>query len=96
MEDKQKDITEFPLSNCEVYKVLNARGKDLQNAKIVEILTYLESIKSDNKYPLEILRNLENMEADINTLAIVSNTSDISILSNNDKKRVIKACNISN
>jgi hypothetical protein len=92
----EKEITEVPLSNREVLKVLRARTSGASESKhhlrTLEMMTYLESIeKGPYKYPLEILRNLKvskNLDAELITLAIVSNTSDLSMLSSSDRKRV--------
>lgn len=99
-----KELTEVPLSNREVLKVLKARyikpsDNDQDQAidqphhpRTIEMIEYLESIeKGPYRYPLEILRNLKinkNLDADLTTLAIVSNMSDISILNLSDQKRV--------
>lgn len=90
----EKEITEVPLSNREVLKVLKARyGNDEKHhPRTLEMSEYLESIeKGPHKYPLEILRDLKvskNLDADLNTLAIVANISDLSILSNSDRKKI--------
>lgn len=84
---EEKELTEVPLSNREVLKVLKAR--DNHNPKTLEIIEYLESIeKGPYKYPLEILRNIKNLDSDLITLAVASNISDLSILSVSDRKRV--------
>jgi hypothetical protein len=92
----EKEITEVPLSNREVLKVLRARTNDSNGTKhhprTLEMMEYLESIeKGPYQYPLEILRDLKiskNLDADLITLAVVSNISDLSILSSSDRKRV--------
>jgi hypothetical protein len=94
--------TEVPLSNREVLKVLKARNSNdsvqagTDNSKCAEMIAYLESvIKISNKYPLETLRDLktrENLDASLNTLAILANTNDLSIVSPSDRKRIIKHC----
>ncbi len=91
---EEKELTEVPLSNMEVLKVLKARKSgqmehQKHHPRTLEMLEYLESIeKGPYKYPLEILRDLKNIEADLTTLAIVSNISDLSILSKSDCKRI--------
>jgi hypothetical protein len=86
------ELTEVPLSNREVLKVLKARPNPNEHPRTSEMIKYLESIeKGPYTYPLEILRNLKiskNLEADLNTLTIVSNVSDLSILSPSDRKRI--------
>ena len=88
---EEKEITEVPLSNREVLKVLKARNTN-HHPRTLEIIEYLESIeKYPYKYPLELLRDLKinkNLDADLVTLAIVSNISDLSILSSSDRKKV--------
>lgn len=99
MDEKEvKELTEVPLSNREVLKVLKARTEDPDNEgqkhhpRTVEMIEYLESVgKGPYKYPLEILRDLKtskNLDADLVTLAIVSNISDLSILNSSDRKRI--------
>ncbi len=95
---EEKELTEVPLSNREVLKVLKARkGGQMEHQyanashhpRTLEMLEYLESIeKKPYKYPLEILRDIKNIEANLNTLAIVSNISDLSILSSSDSRRI--------
>jgi hypothetical protein len=91
---EEKELTEVPLSNREVLKVLKARkGGQTEHPqhhpRTLEMLEYLESIeKGPYKYPLEILRDIKNIEADLTTLAVVSNVSDLSILSPSDRKKV--------
>ena len=98
---EETNDTEVPLSNREVLKVLKARNSnsndiDIDNSKCAEMIAYLESIvKGPNKFPLETLRDLkirENLDASLNTLAILANTNDISIVSPSDRKRIIKHC----
>jgi hypothetical protein len=91
----EKEVTEVPLSNREVLKVLKARTNNNQTKhcpRTLEMMEYLESIeKGPYIYPLEILRDLKiskNLDADLVKLAIVSNISDLSILSSSDRKRV--------
>ncbi len=88
MEDKE--ITEVPLSNREVLKVLKARSNENHHPRTLELIEYLETIeKGPYKYPLETLRNLKkNLSADLITLAVVSNISDLSILNNSDRKKI--------
>lgn len=100
MDEKEtiKELTEVPLSNREVLKVLKARTEDPENEgqkhhpRTVEMIEYLESVeKGPYKYPLEVLRDLKtskNLDADLVTLAVVSNISDLSILSSSDRKRI--------
>jgi hypothetical protein len=87
--EENEDIT--PLSNREVLKVLKARKND-GHPRTLEMIEYLDSIeKGPYKYPLEILRDIKtkkNLEADLTTLTIVSNVSDLSILSASDRKRI--------
>ncbi len=92
---EEKELTEVPLSNREVLKVLKARkGGELEHQqphhpKTLEMLEYLESVEKDPYiYPLEILREIKNLEANLTTLAVVSNVSDLNILSTSDRKRV--------
>jgi hypothetical protein len=86
----EKELTEVPLSNREVLKVLKARTTE--NPKCSEMIEYLESInKGPYKYPLEILRDFKvnnTLDADMITLAVVSNISDLSILTPSDRKRL--------
>lgn len=89
----EKELTEVPLSNREVLKVLKARKDGLNgeshHPRTLEMLEYLESIeKGPYTYPLEILRDIKNLQADLHTLAMVSNMSDLSILTPSDRKRV--------
>jgi hypothetical protein len=88
----EKELTEVPLSNEEVLKVLKARTSREEHPRTLDMITYLETIKKGSyKYPLEVLRNLKttkNLEAELTTLAVVSNISDTSILSASDKKLV--------
>lgn len=88
MEDNE--ITEVPLSNREVLKVLKARSNENHHPRTLELIEYLETIeKGPYKYPLETLRNLKkNLSADLITLAVVSNISDLSILNNSDRKKI--------
>jgi len=91
----EKEITEVPLSNREVLKVLKARSfASGDNSKCTEMITYLESIiKGPDKYPLEKLRDLKinyNLDASLNILTLLSNTEDLSILSSSDRKRIVK------
>ncbi len=82
-------MEEVPLSNKEVLDVLTARTKGLP-PRTVEMLDYLKSVSSfGNKYSLEKLRNKE-LDASLTTLAMVANTSDISLLSQSDRKRIEK------
>jgi len=91
---EEKEVTEVPLSNREVLKVLKARNttKEKHHPRTLEIIDYLESVeKGPHKYPLETLRDLKtskNLDADLITLGIVSNVSDLSILNNSDRKKV--------
>lgn len=91
---EEKEITEVPLSNREVLKVLKARdsGEQKHHPRTLEMKIFLETVeKGAYKYPLEILRDIKinkNLDADLNTLAIVSNISDLSILSPSDRKRI--------
>jgi len=104
---EEKELTEVPLSNREVLKVLKARKRaervedtntedtdtenttELHHPRTQEMLEYLESVeKGPYKYPLEILRNIRGLEADLTTLAICSNISDLSILGNSDRKKI--------
>jgi len=92
---EEKELTEVPLSNREVLKVLKARNNSNEgkhHSRTIEMMEYLDSIeKGVYKYPLEILRELKttkNLDADLLTLAIVSNISDINILNNSDKKKI--------
>jgi hypothetical protein len=92
---EEKELTEVPLSNREVLKVLKARpknGEEKYYPRTIEMIEYLESIeKGPYLYPLEILRDLKtskNLEADLITLTIVSNISDLNILSVLDRKKV--------
>ena len=56
---EEKELSEVPLSNREVLKVLKAR-KTEHHPRTKEMIEYLENIeKGVNKYPLEILRNLK-------------------------------------
>jgi hypothetical protein len=85
--DEEKELTEVPLSNREVLKVLKTRTE--QNPKLTEIINYIESIEiGPYKYPLEILRDIKMLSADLNTLATVSNMADLSILNIEDRKKV--------
>jgi hypothetical protein len=100
MEEKEtaKELTEVPLSNREVLKVLKARTCDSENEgqkhhpRTVEMMEYLDSVeKGPYNYPLEVLRDLKNngsLEADLITLTMVSNTSDLGILNNSDRKKI--------
>lgn len=81
------ELTEVPLSNQEVYKVLNART-DITNERTLSILNYLkwhnEIIKSD--YDYETLRSLKysgKLESSLESLAIAVNTN---IFSESDRK----------
>jgi hypothetical protein len=89
-----EEITEVPLSNREVLKVLKARVEEDSNSKCTEMIAYLESvIKGPDKYPLEKLRDLKisyNLDASLNTLAMLSNTHDLKLVSSSDRKRIIK------
>jgi len=87
---EEKEFTEVPLSNREVLKVLKARtNKDQHHPRTLEMLEYLEFIeKGPYKYPLEILRDIKNLQANLITLTLVANTSDLGILSSSDRKRV--------
>ena len=93
MEDNED--TEVPLSNYEVLRVLKARENNSDpDSKCTEMIKYLESVIKKDKYPLEKLRDLkinDGLDASLNTLAILSNTQDLSILSASDKKRIVKA-----
>ena len=86
----EKEQTEVPLSNREVLKVLTARpceAGEQNHPRTTEMIEYLESIETGPYlYPLEILREIKHLEADLNTLTVVSNISDLSILSAADRK----------
>lgn len=88
------ETNQVPLSNREVLEVLRVRNNTEHSKRTLEMKEYLESIIIiPYKYPLDILRDLKNsknLEADLNTLAILSNTSDLSILNNSDKKIIEK------
>ena len=90
MNDDNEEIV--PLSNREVLKVLKARTEK-HHPRTLEMLEYLETVeKGSYKYPLEILRDLKiskSLAADLTTLAIVANISDLNILSPSDHKRVV-------
>jgi len=92
---EETEETEVPLSNREVIKVLKARENMETNKDIADMITYLETtITQKDKYPLEKLRDIkksEGLEASLITLAILSNTQDLTILSSSDKKRILKA-----
>lgn len=92
---EEKEITEVPLSNREVLKVLKARtnsNEGKHHQRTLEIMQYLDSIeKGTYKYPFEILRELKtskNLDSDLITLAVVSNISDLNILPASDKKKI--------
>jgi hypothetical protein len=84
----EKYLSEVPLSNTEVLKVL--KQKKNASLKTTEFVEYLESIQHfENKYPLEELRNIkESLNCDLNTLAIISNTSNLDSLSKMDRKKI--------
>ncbi len=89
-----EENTFVPLSNREVLKVLKARKggqtEHQHHPRTIEMLEYLESVeKGPYLYPLEILRDIKNIEADLITLAVVSNISDLSILTPSDRKRIL-------
>lgn len=96
MEEKTNELTEVPLSNREVLKVLKARINNEENgqkhhSRTNEMIEYLESVEGVYKYPLEVLRDLKTtkgLDADLATLATVSNISDLSIISESDRKRI--------
>jgi len=94
--DQDQEITEVPLSNREVLKVLKERKQENDiNSIYKDMMIYLDLVIKENEdiYPLEILRDVkiaEKLDADLNTLAILSNTNDLSILSSSDKKRIVK------
>jgi len=96
MDENNTTDVEVPLSNREVLKVLKARNEE-PDSKCSDMITYLESIiKEFDKYPLEILRDFKveaGLDATLNTLAILSNTNELSILSPSDRKRIIKKFN---
>lgn len=90
---EEKELTEVPLSNREVLKVLKARKSEnlhnLSHPRTLEMLEYIELVeKGPYKYPLEILREIKGLDASLITLAVVSNISDISILSHADRKKI--------
>ena len=87
MEEENKEVVEVPLSNVEVLRVLEAKR---QTGELVE---YLSSVKLEYKYPLEILREIKDLDASLFTLALLSNTNDISIVSLSDRKKINKVLN---
>jgi hypothetical protein len=84
----EKELTEVPLSNMEVLKVLKAKNEI--SPEVSEMIAYLESVENNkcDKYPLEHLREIRGIKADLVTLAVVSNLSDLSLLSDSDRKLV--------
>lgn len=95
MDEKEKELTEVPLSNREVLKVLKARIQTGENGekhhpRTLEMVEYLETVeKGPYNFPLETLRNIsKNLSSDITTLAILSNISDDSIVNASDRKRI--------
>lgn len=91
-----EELTEVPLSNREVLKVLKARNvnEEKHHSRTLEMIEYLELIeKGPYLYPLETLRSLKNnidLEADLTTLTIISNISDLSLLQKSDRLKIEK------
>lgn len=87
------ESNEVPLSNREVLKVLEERQKNNDSSihpRTLEMIEYLKKVEvGPYTYPLEILRNLKeissDLRSDLTTLTLVSNLSDLSLLSNSDK-----------
>ena len=82
--DNEDIKCEVPLSNYEVIKVLKA--KKINN----DLITYLESVQLPYIYPLESLREIKGLEADLTKLAVLSNTNNIDSFSEHDRKRINK------
>jgi hypothetical protein len=83
-----EELSEIPLSNSEVLRVLKARDPNKHHKKTLEMIEYLESVKND-KFPMNIIRTLKNeglLEASMMNLVMLSNTSDTTLVSSADLK----------
>lgn len=83
------ELTEVPLSNKEVYDILCIQTDKHERTK--EVYDYLKATL-EIEYSYETLRTLKyskKLEADLTVLASVANTSDLSILSESDRKKII-------
>lgn len=83
---------DIPLGNAEVLKVLKGRTNVSDNIR--EIIEYIESVKKDNVYPMEKLRDLKTsvqLEASLVQLAILSNTNDEKLVNVQDLTKIKNA-----
>lgn len=91
-----RNNTKQPLSNKEVLDVLRMRTSQLseRTQELYEYLIYIDNIKKSlgmKDYKMATLRNMKknnDLIADIETLTIVSNMSDISFLHESDKNKI--------
>lgn len=89
-------VEEIPLSNLEVYNILKI---NIQSPIVKDFFDYLKNNQINPLYPLDELRELKKtneLNANIVTLATVSNSNCIDILDEHDKATLRNHFNISN
>jgi len=88
---------DYPFSNTEVLKVLQARKEHSTISKefkeYLEMITTAQTASSTAVYPIHLLRKLNDIVSDIDPklLCMLSNTGDINIIDSDHDKRKIEA-----